>query len=257
MPTATKDKKPTTKKTKKTTLINLILDRSGSMSACAPQVISGFNEYLLGLQKDDSDVCLFSMVQFDLPDAGVARFDRPARVDRQICETLYLAEPVKNVKPLTPDTYQPRGMTPLYDAIGMTITQVDKAGAKFDRCITVIMTDGQENSSKEWDKKRIGDLITAKEALGNWTFVFLGADQNAWGEASKFAAAGTTLVSNSISYHSRATAVAFASVGQATAAYRAEDAVKTNAFFGQAATGDATLPTAAPDKKAKDHTTKP
>lgn len=208
--------------TKQTTLVTLILDRSGSMESCKEQVIAGFNDYLKTLKEDDADICLFTLVQFDLNMA-------PGRQD--ICEAVYMGEAVANVAPLTAATYQPRGSTPLYDAVGMTIQRIDGAHVKFDRALIIIMTDGHENASAEWDKEKLHALIQEKEALGNWSFVFLGANQNAWDEASKFGA-GTTVTANSQSYSTHATATTFAAVADATTQYRVAKATQTAAFFG-------------------------
>src|SRR5213076_3329044 len=151
-------------------------------------------------------VCLFSMAQFDF------NGDR----DR-ILEVLCTGAPVAGVKPLASATYLPRGTTPLYDAIAQMIHQVDKSGVAYDRTVFVIMTDGLENASIEYDKKKLHDLIEEKEKTGRWTFVFLGADQNAWAEASKFAPQSSSMVQSSRSYRREETHSTFVMAARATA----------------------------------------
>jgi hypothetical protein len=87
--------------------------------------------------------------------------------------------------------YQPRGSTALYDAIANTITNLAnqlKGARKNEKCLVIVMTDGQENSSKEYGlrengRKRLFDLIKSYEKKGNWTFVYLGANVDAFAEA--------------------------------------------------------------------------
>jgi hypothetical protein len=85
---------------------------------------------------------------------------------------LYLDRALADVPELTGADYEPRGNTPLYDAIGEGIRRVD---AKDRAIITLIITDGQENSSMEFTKDSVKALIKSKEDEG-WTFAFLGAD---------------------------------------------------------------------------------
>ena len=74
------------------------------------------------------------------------------------------------------ENYRPNALTPLYDAIGRTIRNLEsKKGSK----LVVIQTDGYENSSKEFSQKGIFDLISEKKKEG-WTFAFLGADIDSW-----------------------------------------------------------------------------
>ena len=89
----------------------------------------------------------------------------------------------KNVKsdeivPLTSKSYDPFGTTALYDAIGNAIHfQKQKS---LENVIFVILTDGLENSSKEYDKYTIRNLISKMESKYNWEFIYLGANQDAF-----------------------------------------------------------------------------
>lgn len=145
-------------------LVNVILDRSGSMQVRRDPTISGYNEYIKGLRGDADTKYNVSLTQFDLTGASPA------------LTVSYLDKPLADVPDLDHATYEPRGNTPLYDAIGETIRRVTANGRAV---ITVIITDGEENASTEFDKDKIKALIAEKEKEG-WTFVFLGCDIDAY-----------------------------------------------------------------------------
>jgi hypothetical protein len=141
-------------------LVNVILDRSGSMQRTAAGTISGYNEYINGLRADKGSEYSVSLTQFDAPMAAPA------------LTVTYLDKPLAEVPELTEADYQPRGNTPLYDAIGECVRRVN---AKGRAVITVIITDGHENASQEFTKDGVKALIQEKEKQG-WTFAFLGAN---------------------------------------------------------------------------------
>lgn len=141
-------------------LVNVVLDRSGSMSSCAPGTISGYNEYLKGLRADKTTNYNVTLIQFDSPNAGPE------------LTVSYEDRPLKDCPDLTKETYEPRGMTPLYDAVGECVRKVNANGRAV---MTVIITDGMENASHEFTQASIKDLIKQKESEG-WKFVFLGAN---------------------------------------------------------------------------------
>ena len=150
------------------TMICLILDRSGSMAGREKDVIGGVNTFI-DEQKKLPDPASIAFVRFD--DSATERF-RPMAA---------LAE----CKPLSADEYQPRGGTPLLDAVGRTIAQLDEdwKSEQPERCILVIVTDGQENASHEYTKGRIKEMIGARQDSGKWAFIYLGANVDAFAEA--------------------------------------------------------------------------
>ncbi len=79
--------------------------------------------------------------------------------------------------------FEPRGATPLFDAIGRAITQaqtwLDIDATTDEQPIFVILTDGLENASREYSAPEIFKLIRTKEAQG-WVFTYLGANQDAY-----------------------------------------------------------------------------
>lgn len=92
---------------------------------------------------------------------------------------------LEQVPPLTHETFVPRGMTALLDAIGRTInTTGERLAAMAEeqrpgKVIFVILTDGQENTSREMTLEQINQMITRQTEVYNWDFVFIGANQDA------------------------------------------------------------------------------
>jgi hypothetical protein len=83
---------------------------------------------------------------------------------------------INKVPDLNMDSYIPGAMTNLNDAIGMTMTGLE-ARLKDEDCnvIIIVLTDGYENASREWNEKMIADLVERKKGDG-WTVTFLGAN---------------------------------------------------------------------------------
>lgn len=162
---------------KPTTYIGIVQDKSGSMAGRVEPTISGFNEYVQELQrkaKDDNISYRLTLTQFDTT-----------------YRTVYENEPLGNVKSLTEDDYVPSGMTALLDAVADTVEIIEKQMSAIDNALIVVMTDGHENSSLRFNPRQIADLIKRKEATDRWTFVYLGADQDAWGGGTAIGISGT------------------------------------------------------------------
>jgi hypothetical protein len=83
----------------------------------------------------------------------------------------------------------PRGATALLDAIGRAINETGERLSKMNETdrpglvVFVVMTDGLENSSREFSKSRIKEMIQHQQEKYGWQFTFLGADQDAFAEA--------------------------------------------------------------------------
>jgi hypothetical protein len=80
-------------------------------------------------------------------------------------------------------------MTALLDAVGRAIAETGERLAAMpepDRpglVVFVIVTDGQENSSKEYTKPQIKEMVERQQNIYKWQFTFLGANQDAFAEA--------------------------------------------------------------------------
>lgn len=156
-----------------TTEIVFMLDRSGSMSGLEDATISGFNE-MLDKQKKVKGNALVSVVLFD-DDAQV----------------IYNRIPIHKVEPLNRKQYRTGGCTALLDALGSSINHIGRVhqmlgGESPSHTIFIITTDGLENSSREYTYRKVRHLIQMEQKKYHWEFLFLGANIDAIGEASKF-----------------------------------------------------------------------
>lgn len=146
--------------------INVVVDRSGSMSSIKDQTESGFLEFIQ--QQIASDVkAKVSLYQFDHEYEEVF-----SGVDLEYVKT-------KNW------VLEPRGSTALYDAVGRSINSTFlrvkklKEDEKPKGVIFLIMTDGWENASKEYTSEKVKELIERQKKEDNWEFIYIGADQDA------------------------------------------------------------------------------
>ena len=147
-------------------LVNFIQDRSGSMSSVWQETLNGFKTFVKDL-KDNKDGVeyLFTLTTFDT-----------------LTETPFLAKPISEFSGDELQKHGPRGSTALYDAVGATLKNTE--GVKADKYIVVIVTDGEENSSREWDKDALQKAVEERLKLGNWTFTYLGTQPETWTDAS-------------------------------------------------------------------------
>lgn len=173
MPTNTDQHLPN--RMNKTTHIFILLDRSGSMAAIAPDVIGGFNTFLKDQQSNGADARI-TLVQFDTQNPQ---------------ELVLAGTPILKAQPLDATIFQPRGGTPLLDATGRLIERGRLEanlravnGLSKEDIVFVSITDGEENRSRDFTLERVRQLIKASEADG-WTFVFLSAGLDAYGEAGR------------------------------------------------------------------------
>ena len=94
-------------------------------------------------------------------------------------KTLHFCEPVEKLKEIDDEKYQPDAMTPLYDAMGFSFAKLSKEleGKSEYNVLVTILTDGEENSSKEFSGAAIKHLVEGL-SLKNWTFTYIGADHD-------------------------------------------------------------------------------
>ena len=79
---------------------------------------------------------------------------------------------------ITPAQFNPACCTPLYDAIGKSVTELKKSVAENDKVLVTIVTDGYENASQEYKQASIKSMTEKLEKQG-WTFAYIGANQDA------------------------------------------------------------------------------
>ena len=139
-----------------------LLDRSGSMSSIARDVVVGFDRFFAE-QRAAGGEATVTIVQFDGDDPHDVIVD---------------AAPLTAVRSIA-GRFEPRGMTPLYDAIGLLLDRAERRGGHDADQLVVVLTDGAENASHHWDQQRLFARIAALRERG-WTFAFLGANQDSY-----------------------------------------------------------------------------
>lgn len=153
------------------TEIVCILDMSGSMASTREDAIGGFNNFIEEQKKLPGE-CNVTVVFFNS-----SEYKKWAD-----------GKPLKSIPKLGQE-YQPNAMTPLLDAVGKTINDVGArlaATAEKDRperVLVIIITDGQENVSKEFTKKQVKEMVKHQEEKYFWKFLFLGENMDAFAEA--------------------------------------------------------------------------
>jgi len=130
----------------------ILLDRSGSMSSMWNEALGGINGYVSGLRDAKVTLAIFDTVSYDV-------------IRNTISE---------NWVNVTSQEIQPRGGTPLLDAAGRILwSAID---SKADRAVIVVVTDGEENSSKKFNAKEIKELTNKVDNELDYEIVFLGAN---------------------------------------------------------------------------------
>lgn len=152
--------------------IIFVIDESGSMQGSNSDVIGGFNSFIEKQKAENTGKITVSLYKFhDL-------------VTRVISN-----KPAAKIRNLTNEDYTPSGFTALYDAIGQSIHETDKnisalpVNERPDKVMVVIITDGQENASKEFSATAIKSAISTHEELLNWSFIFLGSGLESFKDA--------------------------------------------------------------------------
>lgn len=206
-----KNKPKKVKKDKDQVFVNFVLDETGSMEVCRDATISGFNEYIEKLKKDQPNI-KFTLTKFD-----------SNRID-----VVYSAVPIREVDELNRNTYVPGALTPLYDAIAKTIQSMEsmEKKAREKPVLCVLMTDGEENASREYTRDKICKLIKKKEKEG-WTFAYLGSNQDAW-------AVGQSIGlhrGNVMNYNTARTGDTFNAMAQVTSYYADSRGAQTTSLY--------------------------
>jgi len=148
--------------------ITLVVDRSGSMQQIQDDAEGGVNAFIAEQATQPGDA-LLTLVQFDTE-----------------YEFVHKGVPIRKVPKYK---LVPRGGTGLLDAVGRAVNETGERLAKMDEkdrpglVIFVVMTDGQENSSKEFTKSQIKVMIERQQSVYNWHFTFLASNQDAFAEA--------------------------------------------------------------------------
>ncbi len=145
--------------------LTIVMDRSGSMEGMKTEAEQGLDA-LIEKQKLDPGECLFTLIQFDTEYDVVVR-----------------GAPINTVPKIT---LTPRGLTALHDAVGRTILDTGKrleAMKEEDRpglVVMIVLTDGLDNSSREYTKARVKAMVEHQKNAYTWQFMFLGCGLDAY-----------------------------------------------------------------------------
>jgi uncharacterized protein YegL len=183
-----------------------ILDKSGSMGGLEKDTIGGYNS-MLEKQKAVPGECLITTVLFD-----------------NDYELLHDRIDIRAVSPITEKEYAVGGSTALLDAIGRTIHKIGNAQMntaddyRAEKVMFVIITDGEENSSREYSAEKVKAQIQRQKEKYDWEFIFLGANIDAVETAGRFGIAPD----RAQNYHadSEGTALNFRVMSDAVATFR-------------------------------------
>lgn len=162
------------------TFVALIIDESGSMSSIKKETINNFNEQLQVLKQESNspDAIAKKLLIGGQEYEGVETFVSVVKFNQDTNIIINLAD-VNNISEITDTDYSPNGGTALYDAIGDTIERFQSIPEMSDpgsSALFIILTDGEENSSKRFSHKRVKSLIDDLNADKKWTFTFMGTE---------------------------------------------------------------------------------
>ena len=152
--------------------IIFVIDESGSMQGTESDVIGGFNNFIKEQKSKPYGNVDVTLYKFN---------NESSRVFRDL--------PLERIRTLDARDYSPGGLTALYDTIGIAINEAEahlsylKKEDKPDMVMMVIITDGQENASREYSSHRVKELIEKHEKSEAWQFIYLGADLSSFADA--------------------------------------------------------------------------
>jgi hypothetical protein len=183
----------------KSTHVAVVLDRSGSMGSIRDEIIEAFNEQVASI-RENAESGGHTTVSF-YTFGGNYRGNQMWSTGGQILsgsdplDPPYGTEETQGRKPverkfkfrepgslpeLSRANYRPSGATPMYDAVGLAISDMVEMDDGGDQTafLMLIISDGRENHSRQWGGSQISTLVKALENTGRWTFVYIGANQD-------------------------------------------------------------------------------
>ena len=204
------------------TEIVIVLDRSGSMASIKKDIEGGFKTFL-DKQKTLAGEAFITLYQFDTQ-----------------YEKVYEA---KNIQEINEIKIVPRGGTALIDALGRAIAET---GERFNKTleseraesvIVLVLSDGEENSSREFTMEKLKESVKHQESIYNWKFIFLGCNFDAIKAGAGYGLSrGSTL--NFVATAAGIDA-SFNAVGNATSFYRSSTSKSASYDFSDAERGAA------------------
>ncbi len=186
-----------------------ILDNSGSMGPLTDDTIGGFNS-MIESQKAEEGEAYVTTVLFN-----------------HVHDVIHNHVDIREITPMTRETYKTYGCTALLDAVGLTIDNIGERLAatpeeeRPSKVIFVIITDGEENSSTRYTKAKVKEMIEHQQDKYSWTFVFLGANMDAVSEAANLGI--NTDFSKTYTASAKGTSTVYTSMSKAMTFLRGDD----------------------------------
>lgn len=149
---------------KKIEHVAFVIDESGSMMSTRKETLDGINEQIQEPRKTEEIDTYVSIVKFS-----------------STVEYVLWNVPLAEVQDLTQEDYLPSGMTAMLDAVGETIGRLRLIEVDKDDDVSyllIIVSDGCENSSREYSWSQVKDLVTACNEDKKWTITYMGANQD-------------------------------------------------------------------------------
>lgn len=150
--------------TDKVTHVAIVLDKSGSMGSVRRETVNGFNEQVDVLRRQAND--------------GGQTFASLFTFNDQVYETFFNQD-ASQLERLSMFDYSPEGGTALRDAVGYAIERLRRTHENDGRnhaFLVIIISDGEENSSRHFSESQLAEKIQTLQRQGNWTFTYLGAN---------------------------------------------------------------------------------
>ncbi|TXG84361.1 MAG: VWA domain-containing protein [Spirochaetes bacterium] len=146
----------------------IILDESGSMNSIKKTIINGFNELINSVKSIEKE--------FPEQEHFISFISFNSKKNNNI---IHFTEPVSKIEKINDENYNPESSTPLFDAMGFSILKLkhylsDKNNYSV---LVTILTDGEENASKEFSLMAIKRIIEVLKSE-NWTFTYIGTDHD-------------------------------------------------------------------------------
>lgn len=164
----------------------LIVDSSSSMRSLTTTTINGVNEQIdmiKDLEKEFPDQKYYmSFMHFN------------SKVT-----TSYVGKTPNQLESINESNYICSGMTALIDALGIGITNLnEQIGSRIESgdatAVVVVITDGEENSSRNYKLEQVKTMITELQDTGKWTFTFIGANIDSVSTAGAYGIATNNVV---------------------------------------------------------------
>lgn len=143
----------------------LIVDESGSMNVIYQAALDGMNETLNSIKKSFAE-CPQQAQEVTLVTFDTSHYNK-----------IFDSTPATETRSLSYSDYRPGGATPLYDAMGKALTELEPKVKEKEAVLVTVITDGYENASCEYSLADIRALVERLDKAG-WLFSYIGANQN-------------------------------------------------------------------------------